>query len=169
MLSHKSCQKGFTLIEMLIAAVVLSIGLLGLAGLQAQSLIFNKSAAQRSQATILAYDIIDRMRANKALAEAGAYDSAFNTGPSGSINCETGTCSSGDMVTYDINQWLCLLGGTNETACTNFGIEGLLLEGDGEITRNGSIVTVTVRWADDRTQADGSADRTTSISVSTVL
>ncbi|MCX7101946.1 MAG: type IV pilus modification protein PilV, partial [Methylobacter sp.] len=57
---------GFTLIEVLIAMLVLAVGLLGLAGLQATSLKSNQSAYNRSQATQLAYDLADRMRANVA-------------------------------------------------------------------------------------------------------
>lgn len=61
---------GFTLLEVLIALLVLSVGLLGIAGLQLTSLRSNHSAYLRSQATILAYDILDRMRANRAQAQA---------------------------------------------------------------------------------------------------
>jgi type IV pilus assembly protein PilV len=53
---------GFTLLEALIALLVLAVGLLGLAGLQTQALRFNTDAYVRSQATVLAYDIIERMR-----------------------------------------------------------------------------------------------------------
>jgi len=58
-------QQGTTLLEVLISIVVLSIGLLGYAGLQTLSMKNNTSAFQRSQATILTYDIVDRMRANR--------------------------------------------------------------------------------------------------------
>ena len=57
-------SQGFTLIEMLIALVVLSIGLLGLASLQATSLRMNDSAYFRTQAVSLGYDIFERMRGN---------------------------------------------------------------------------------------------------------
>lgn len=70
-------QNGFTLIEILVTVVVLAVGLLGLAGLQATSLKFNSTAYQRSQATNLAYDIADRMRANIIDARAGLYDIAI--------------------------------------------------------------------------------------------
>jgi len=53
---------GFTLIEVLVAVVVLAGGLLGLAALQVTSLSSNQTAYNRSQATQLAYDIADRMR-----------------------------------------------------------------------------------------------------------
>ena len=55
-------ERGFSLMEVLIAMLVLAIGLLGLASLQAQSLKFNHESYVRSQATILAYEIMDRMR-----------------------------------------------------------------------------------------------------------
>ncbi len=56
-------QQGFTLIEVLVAVVVLSIGLLGLAGLQTTGLRNNQSAYYASQAAIYANDIFERMRA----------------------------------------------------------------------------------------------------------
>lgn len=69
-------QKGLSLLEVLVSLVLLSIGLLGLAGLQATALKSGHSASLRSQATILAYDILDEMRANSIQASAGSFDSA---------------------------------------------------------------------------------------------
>ena len=63
-------QRGFTLLEVLIAVMLLAVGLLGLAGLQAVSLRNNHSAYLRSQATMLTYDIIDSMRTNRSAAQA---------------------------------------------------------------------------------------------------
>ncbi|HYP79313.1 MAG TPA: type IV pilus modification protein PilV [Steroidobacteraceae bacterium] len=57
--------RGFTLVEALVALLALSIGLLGVAGLQLAGLRANLSASWRSQGTYLAYDILDRMRANR--------------------------------------------------------------------------------------------------------
>lgn len=67
-------QRGTTLIEALVAVVVLSIGLLGMAGLQANALKLNQTSMQRSQAAILAYSILDQMRSDTAAAKAGDYD-----------------------------------------------------------------------------------------------
>lgn len=67
-------QSGTTLIEVLVAIVVLSVGLLGLAGLQMTGLKSNHSAYLRSQATLLAYDLSDRMRTQRQAALNGAYD-----------------------------------------------------------------------------------------------
>jgi len=65
--------QGFTLIEVLITVVVLSIGLLGLASLQAASLQSNNNSIARSQAAILASDMADRVRANIQGRNAGSY------------------------------------------------------------------------------------------------
>ncbi len=69
------CQydSGFTLIEVLVTIVVLSIGLLGLAELQISGLRANMSSEARSKATLLASDIVERMRANPLGVAAGAY------------------------------------------------------------------------------------------------
>jgi type IV pilus assembly protein PilV len=74
-------SRGFTLIEILVALIVLSVGLLGVAALQLSSLRANTSASFRSQATFLAYDIADRMRANRIAATTGAAgSSAYDIG-----------------------------------------------------------------------------------------
>ncbi len=59
-------QRGMTLIEILVTVLVLAVGLLGMASLTVGSLKNNQGAFLRTQATILAYDMADRMRANSA-------------------------------------------------------------------------------------------------------
>ncbi len=59
---------GFTLIEILVAMVVLAIGLLGVAAMQARGMTYNHDAYIRSQISVLAYDMADRMRLNSAAA-----------------------------------------------------------------------------------------------------
>jgi type IV pilus assembly protein PilV len=60
--SLSAAQHGFTLLEAMIALVVLSVGLLGLAALQARSMQYNSEAMTRSQGTVIANEIIDRIR-----------------------------------------------------------------------------------------------------------
>jgi len=73
-------QRGFTLIEALITAIVMAVGLLGLAGLQIAGMKSNHSAYLRSQATIASYDLIDRMRANPAAYVGRRFDTAADSG-----------------------------------------------------------------------------------------
>lgn len=79
-----SRQAGLSLIEALIALVVLSIGLLGLASLQINSLKFNQTAHLRTQASQLAYRMLDTMRASPNAVEAGEFDVALTDAPTGS-------------------------------------------------------------------------------------
>ncbi len=72
---------GFSLLEVLVGLIILAIGLLGLAGMQMISLKQNNEAYLRSQATLYAYDIFDRMRANRVHALDGHYEIAFNESP----------------------------------------------------------------------------------------
>jgi type IV pilus assembly protein PilV len=59
-------QYGFTLLEVLVTVIIMTIGMLGVAGLQLASMRSNHSAYLRTQATIAAYSLIDRMRADPA-------------------------------------------------------------------------------------------------------
>jgi type IV pilus assembly protein PilV len=118
---HMKLQKhnnGFTLVEILITVLILSIGLLGLAGLQVNSMKSNHSSYLRTQATIMAYDIIDRMRANPTAVTAGDYEAkgAYTVttsstpytvnAPTATAGCSTTTgCTTTQMANTDINQW----------------------------------------------------------------
>jgi len=100
---------GFSLLEVLITILVLSIGLLGLASLQAQSLRSNNNASQGSAATALANEIINRMRTNRASAAtaAGAY-SENSAGQLGLLipACDTPAgCTAANQVLHDLAQW----------------------------------------------------------------
>lgn len=149
-------QCGFSLIEILISVLILSIGLLGLAGLQLTALRNNTSAYNRSLATNLAYDIGDRMRANKIAANAGAYLTDIGDGPSNAGSCVATNCDGGGMAAFDLDEWKCQLGAYNDDgACTGLGLKGDLPKGDGQITANGAVFTVTIMWDDERTDAAG--------------
>lgn len=101
-------QKGFTLLEVLVAIVVLSIGLLGMAGLIASSMRNNQIAYYRSVATQQTMDMADRMRANLAgvrgVGGVGDYDALAAIIPA-AANCVAVTCTVAQMAVYDHAQW----------------------------------------------------------------
>jgi type IV pilus assembly protein PilV len=136
-------QTGFTLLEVMVAMLVLSIGLLGLAGLMASSMRNNQSAHHTTQATWLAYDAIDRLRANRATARAGGYIAANALGTPAACPAAAPT---GTVVAQDIDGW------KNMIACA-------LPEGDGAIVVDvaTSQVTVTIQWNDSRGSVDTAA------------
>ncbi len=90
---HRHRNGGFTLLEVLVAVLILSIGLLGLAGLQATGLRYSTHAAIDSQATFLAYDLLDRIRANRDRAQ--DYELDMGETPTG-----------GDFVAQDLGDWV---------------------------------------------------------------
>jgi len=153
--SHR--QRGFTLLEVLIALLVFSIGLLGLAGLQVQGLKFNHDSYLRSQATLLGYDLLDRIRANSTTAATyEVNDSAITTVPT---NCAASgtTCSTAQMVAFDLYQW-------------KTGIANLLPNGKGKVdedTVNTSpqnyIITITWDSSEKRDKKTGEATVLSSI------
>lgn len=91
---HPVKSRGVSMIEALIAIVILSFALLGLAFLQAQGMKSNTGAYARTQVTILAYDILDRIRANPA--NAAVYES---TSASGTCNATTASAAN-DLVCW---------------------------------------------------------------------
>ena len=100
-------QAGFNLIEVMIALVVLSIGLLGLAALQVTSLQQNQSAYLRSQATLFAYDITDRMRANIDEVGNGSYFVTSGATNTACINYSASAagCTASVMASHDVAEW----------------------------------------------------------------
>ncbi|NYZ66150.1 type IV pilus modification protein PilV [Endozoicomonas sp. SM1973] len=152
-------QQGVGIMEILISILVLSIGLLGLAGMQAVGLKNNNQSFDRSYAVFLANNILDRIRANPN----ADYTTNLNTAPSVAANsCETGACNASQLRDYDLAQWKCLLGRFNSNGnCATLTIggdgqeaqvEGLLSDGTGSIARTvaGGTVryTITIEWAD---------------------
>ncbi len=105
---HTTRQNGFTLVEVLVALLVLSIGLLGIGKLVLFSSRANDSAYMRSQATSLAYSLLDDMRANRATALSGiGYTGSASaaTNP-GAICTDASPCTSGTLLAqYDMWQW----------------------------------------------------------------
>lgn len=99
-------QAGVGMLEILVTLLVLGVGFLGMAALQANALKLGHSAAIRTQASILSYDIIDRMRANKDMASAGNYDITLGDAGGSVTTCETAGCTPAQMATYDKFQWL---------------------------------------------------------------
>lgn len=127
-------EHGFSLIEVLVALLVLSIGLLGLAMLQVQGMRANSDAYFRTQATILAYDLIDRMRANSAGAELGDYTAS--SAPSSPPNCGSGGCAASDRAKRDLYKWY------QEVASSLPGYQASVS------APSSNMITISISWTD---------------------
>jgi type IV pilus assembly protein PilV len=152
---------GFSLLEVLISIVIVSVGLLGLASMQATGLRNNHSAYQSSQATVLAYDLADRMRAN--MDSVNHYLTSFTSdvvttpvtlnGVLVEVPVEvdlsgctsTSGCSSADLAQRDLLEW-------------NGALATALPGAVGTVTLTGDIYTIGVSWDDNRDGAVNGSD-----------
>lgn len=130
-------SEGFTLVEVLVSVLILGIGLLGLAGLQNVGISAGYSALQRSQASWLASEMADLLRANPVAARAGAYDTNFVDVTAG---CPKGGGST--RAQLDLGQW-------QADVCQMLGGSG---SGSVTVTRSGELYSavIAVRWNDRR-------------------
>lgn len=128
---HNTTQRGFSLLEALIAVLVLSIGLLGVAALQANALRNNQSSLERSMAVAQSYSILEAMRANVAAARNRNYDIGMTcVAPAG-----------GSLITNDQRRWILdLQANVGVSACGSIACSAA----------TPGLCTITVQWDDSR-------------------
>ncbi len=153
-------EAGFTLIEILIALVIFSIGLLGLAGMQLRGAEGTNMAYFRSQATLIANDMAERLHANQGGAyDANAYTNLSSAGICGGAaptpfcatrgNTAGASCTPAEMATFDLYTLACsaedlLPAATIVVTCSDNADTSAT--GDGDPCTTGSSHTVTVSW-----------------------
>lgn len=145
-------EQGFTLIEILVSVLILSLGVLGLIAMESLALKNNLSAYHRSQATILAYDLVDKMRANPAGFRSGGYDSLVGVDyGSDCINFSSSAtprgCNAQQIAQQDIYHWL-------------QSVADVLPAGSAALS-SGTIQALTLSWDDNR---DGSLNNSFALS-----
>lgn len=136
---------GFTLLEVLVALVIFSVGLLGLAGIQAVSLRNNNLAYMQTVAMQSAYDMADILRASADFNNVidPGFDNVTTTLGAAPTSCATITnCTTAQMAAFETYYWKYHLGEK-------------LPSGRGKVERNGDIYTITVMWDEARTGATG--------------
>jgi len=150
-------QKGMTFIEVLIALVIMVTGILGAVAMQATAKQSSFDAMQRSLASSLAQDILERMRSN-ASANLNGYAGTYGANDPGAAPapaCNTsGTfCTSAQLMATDIHQWTQSLRGGDVTLAGNN--VGGLTDGRGCITEANNVVTITITWQSKAETVDG--------------
>ncbi|MBA4272035.1 MAG: type IV pilus modification protein PilV [Pseudomonas sp.] len=128
----KGVQQGMTLIEVLVALLILTVGLLGAAAVQINALKYTDSSRMTSQASFIAYDMMDRIRANSGANYTVTPPTSANPG------------NARDQDLYDFTTSIVNFGGPTAT---------------GSITLNQRIYTITITWSDARAASTANAQR----------
>ncbi|WP_207063345.1 type IV pilus modification protein PilV [Motiliproteus sp. SC1-56] len=159
-------QAGVSMLEVLIALVLITTALLGATALQITGLQNNRSAYYRSQASLLAYDMADRLRVNAgyALANSSAYAFHSENDPLPSAtSCITDIngCTDGSLRDQDLREWA-----ENFKDVTGIGHDGadyrpLLPGGVGSVTASGSLYSITVSWDEVDWNVGGGSNKST--------
>ena len=144
--NNATYSRGTSLIEVLIAVLILGIGLLGIASMQAITLRNGQSSMERSQAVMQTYSILDAMRANVLTARANAYVMPRT--------CTVPTATT-TLAENDLNAWMRNMQvNLGATACGTIACEATVPASTGRVC------TVSVEWNDSR-GTDGSAAQMT--------
>lgn len=148
----KRLSAGVSLVEVLVALVVLSVGMLGIAALYVESLRSGRSALSRSQAVVLAADMGDRIRANPA---GGAnYSKTVDAQGALSAGCAQGgtTCDSAAMAAHDIAIWYSAVDSRAGAPTSLPGGRGAIAV---DATTTPRTYTITVSWSESGDAAAG--------------
>lgn len=125
-------ERGVVLFEVMIAIIILAVGLLGLAKLQASTRQLEMESYQRAQGAILLQDMVSRFSANKdaaacyAITDLASGAPYFGYGAAAPANCAIGTIVQQTTALNDLTQWHALLNGASETTEDNVQAGGMI-------------------------------------------
>jgi type IV pilus assembly protein PilV len=146
--NHPGRRAGFTLIEVLIALAILAVGLLGGAALLVDGLRAGRSALSQTNAAVLAADLADRIRANRAGGAAYALSEGSAVAAPAKTCAAIAECSSVDVAQLDLYTWQQAVLERLPDASTSVAVEPV-----AEAAAN--LFTIVIRWAEtsDRSRA----------------
>jgi type IV pilus assembly protein PilV len=136
-------SSGFAMIEVLLAVVVLAIGLLAGSKMQMLGLNYTQGAQMRTNATMAANDIIDRMRINPTGVIDGNYENADTDNPPADPNCIATGCTPAQLADHDIRVWAAYFGGEDGSNTST-----PLVGAQGTISRDATtgLYTIEIAW-----------------------
>lgn len=149
MTRSRTASSGFSLLEVLIALFVFSVGLLGLAGMMVSAVRGNHQAYHRSQATYVAEAITDGLRANLAAVNAGDYNTDGFISTYAGPDCQPGNaCAPEQLAGRDLRAWTAMASGLLPAGELSLDCEQLAPPlGSPSANFNGTC-HILIRWAE---------------------
>lgn len=139
---------GYALLEALVAVIVASVGFIGAARMQTVGMSLSNSAQSRQKATLLGYQMTDRIRANRAGFEGHGYDNPST----GSTSCLSSGCTPAQLATADMGEWLAdvaaLPGGAGKVCIDSTPNDVDAIPADPKCDGVGNIIAIKVWWTD---------------------
>ena len=143
-------QRGITLLESLIAIVVMALGILGIVGVQMRTLADTQTTVRRAQAIRLIEDLSERMKVNpNSLADISGYVTDWSNTPTSSVDCKTSTCNHSDLANYDTAQWK-----ASVTSMLPNGDANVFIAQDDSIASNRRQIGVMISWRENEKSSD---------------
>ena len=141
-------SSGFTLIEVVVSLMILSIGVLGVTAMQVRALQANRGALLRVEANQLASDLTDRIDVNSGVSYGPL---ALDEDPGTAVDCSLNDCNPDQMAAFDITQWRCSINSADAdglplTECATLGISGTLPLGKASIALDSGEYNIRVEW-----------------------
>jgi type IV pilus assembly protein PilV len=141
-------QRGVSIVEALVALLVLSVGMLGIAVMYLESVRANRTALSRTLAVHLVNDMADRIRANRMGRD--KYAVTFGTAPDApGKDCASNDCTAADLAAYDLSTWYTVVVNTLPQGADGKTVPQVEVKYNGGATSNDPArYTVTTRWKD---------------------
>ena len=146
-------QRGISLIESMVAIVVMALGILGIVGVQLRTLSDTQTGVRRAQAIHLIEDLSERIKVNpNALLNIGGYAMAWGTNPTGAPDCKAIACTTAQIIQYDLQEWKRLVNNTlapqanTAAAATALTDASIFIPADETVASNRRQLGVMIRW-----------------------
>ena len=146
-------QRGISLIESMVAIVVMALGILGIVGVQLRTLSDTQTGVRRAQAIHLIEDLSERIKVNpNALLNIGGYAMAWGTNPTGAPDCKAIACTTAQINQYDLQEWKRLVNNTlapqanTAAAATALTDASIFIPADETVASNRRQLGVMIRW-----------------------
>lgn len=145
----RSNQTGISLIESLVALLVLALGVLGLLGVQLRTAVESRTGTHRMQAARLAEDLSERVKSNPlGVAAIAQYAVGWGAAPAAPVNCTTGTCTGAQAAAFDLVRWKSSVTNTLPSGVATSFVSGT----------DARQLGVMIGWAANEANPTGSAD-----------